>query len=54
MTKEKNDIENKQGNKALELKNWDKISINNDQNGKLLISGTQTETALGLGMIAQD
>jgi len=34
------------------LKKWAKISINEDINGKLLMCGTQTETALGLGMIA--
>jgi len=30
MIKEENEIENKKGRKALELKNWDQISINND------------------------
>jgi len=52
MDGEENKIRNKRGKKVLKLKNWDEISINKDQNGKLLMSGNQKETALGLGMIA--
>ena len=36
------------------LKNWNQISINKDIQGKLLMDGNQTMTAIALGMVGQD
>ena len=36
------------------LRNWKSIAINKDTQGKLLMAGNQTMTAIALGMVGQD
>ena len=48
-------VENKnKAKKMRKLQNWDKIIVNQDPHGKILMEGNQTMTAVALGMIAQD
>ena len=44
----------KENNLLTSLKNWREIAVNKDINGARLISGNQTCTAVGLGLIAED
>ena len=55
LKKEANDLP-KVGSKAniQKLKNWKQISINQDIQGKALMTGNQSMAALGFGMVGED
>ena len=52
MANEKGMLKEKKGISRKDLKEWHTLTVNRDKDGKILMTGNHTMTAVGLGMIA--